>query len=125
MVQRNFEAVDQTLANLTEVKVPEKATSALSRRHERESDRFAVELTGMSDAMASGMDWLWFVQEIAQRTESCDFEPLVTTKQLGLGLGLTTARALVENQGGTLRCENQPGVGARFVLRFPALAAAD
>jgi alpha-amylase/alpha-mannosidase (GH57 family) len=33
----------------------------------------------LSDAMASGMDWLWFVQEIAQRTASCDFEPLVTT----------------------------------------------
>jgi len=29
--------------------------SALSRRHERESDRFAVELTGMSDAMASAL----------------------------------------------------------------------
>jgi signal transduction histidine kinase len=52
------------------------------------------------------------------------FEPLVTTKQLGLGLGLTTARALVENQGGTLRCENQPGVGARFVIRLPAPALA-
>lgn len=52
------------------------------------------------------------------------FEPLVTTKQLGLGLGLTTARALVENQGGTLRCENQPGVGARFVIRLPAAALA-
>ena len=32
VVQRNFEAVDQTLANLFEVKVPEKATSTLTRR---------------------------------------------------------------------------------------------
>ena len=32
VVQKNYEAVDQTLANLHEVKVPEKATSALSMR---------------------------------------------------------------------------------------------
>jgi pyruvate-ferredoxin/flavodoxin oxidoreductase len=32
VVNKNFEAVDQTLANLVEVKVPEKATSLLTRR---------------------------------------------------------------------------------------------
>jgi pyruvate-ferredoxin/flavodoxin oxidoreductase len=32
IVQRNFEAVDQTLENLHEVKVPEKATSKITRR---------------------------------------------------------------------------------------------
>ncbi|MDR3576574.1 MAG: pyruvate:ferredoxin (flavodoxin) oxidoreductase [Anaerolineaceae bacterium] len=32
VVRQNFEAVDQTLANLHEIKVPEKATSQLSRR---------------------------------------------------------------------------------------------
>ncbi len=49
------------------------------------------------------------------------FEPLVTTKQLGLGLGLTTARALVENQGGTLRYEARPGAGARFIITLPVV----
>ncbi len=32
VVRQNFEAVDQTLANLVEIKVPEKVTSTLSRR---------------------------------------------------------------------------------------------
>ncbi len=47
------------------------------------------------------------------------FEPLVTSKPLGLGLGLSTARALVENQGGTIRCATQRGAGARFEIRVP------
>ncbi|HYE35362.1 glycoside hydrolase family 57 [Methylocaldum sp.] len=33
----------------------------------------------LSDAQESGMDYIWFVKELAQRTQWCDFEPLVTT----------------------------------------------
>lgn len=37
----------------------------------------------------------------------------------GLGLGLATARALVEAHGGTLRLEALPGIGARAWLALP------
>jgi PAS domain S-box-containing protein len=47
------------------------------------------------------------------------FEPLVSSKPMGLGLGLATARALVENHGGTLRCMPDGGVGARFEIVLP------
>jgi PAS domain S-box-containing protein len=47
------------------------------------------------------------------------FEPLVTTKALGLGLGLTTARALIENQGGDIRYDSSREGGARFEIRVP------
>jgi PAS domain S-box-containing protein len=47
------------------------------------------------------------------------FEPLVTTKPLGLGLGLTTTRALVENQGGTITCVSALGRGTRFDVTLP------
>jgi alpha-amylase/alpha-mannosidase (GH57 family) len=34
----------------------------------------------LSDAQESGMDYIWFIKEVAQRTQHCDhFEPLVTT----------------------------------------------
>lgn len=48
------------------------------------------------------------------------FEPLVTTKPVGLGLGLTTARALIDNQGGTIRCATEAGKGTRFDVTLPA-----
>ena len=47
------------------------------------------------------------------------FEPLVTNKPLGLGLGLTTTRALIHNQGGSIVCESRDGGGTRFVIRLP------
>jgi signal transduction histidine kinase len=56
---------------------------------------------------------------ISQEEIALLFEPLVTSKPLGIGLGLTTARALVVNQGGTLECEGERGKGARFKLRLP------
>jgi PAS domain S-box-containing protein len=46
------------------------------------------------------------------------FDPLVTTKTLGLGLGLSTARALVENQRGSLSYVDVSGGGARFEIRL-------
>jgi PAS domain S-box-containing protein len=47
------------------------------------------------------------------------FEPLVTTKPRGLGLGLTTARILLENQGGSVAYCERGGPGTRFKVRLP------
>lgn len=50
---------------------------------------------------------------------ACLFEPLVTSKALGLGLGLSTARMLIENQGGSVRASTPERGGARFEIRLP------
>jgi len=47
------------------------------------------------------------------------FEPLVTTKPRGLGLGLTTARTLIENQGGSIAYCERSEAGTRFRVRLP------
>jgi len=48
------------------------------------------------------------------------FEPFVTTRVRGTGLGLPVARRIAEQHGGTLIGENHPSGGAIFTLRFPA-----
>jgi len=48
------------------------------------------------------------------------FEPLVTTKVRGVGLGLALAKRIVERHGGSVRYETGPGGGARFTVRLPA-----
>ena len=47
------------------------------------------------------------------------FEPLITTKEKGIGLGLALVRKIVERHGGTVAYQPRPGGGARFKVRLP------
>lgn len=48
------------------------------------------------------------------------FEPLFTTKEAGMGLGMPICKTIVEAHGGRLWAESQAGRGARFNLSLPA-----
>ncbi len=50
------------------------------------------------------------------------FEPFVTTKSDGMGLGLSVCRTLVREHGGRLWAMNHPGGGAVFQFTLPAQA---
>jgi two-component system sensor histidine kinase HydH len=47
------------------------------------------------------------------------FEPLITTKAKGIGLGLALVKRIVERHAGTIRYEARAPNGARFVIRLP------
>jgi two-component system sensor kinase FixL len=47
------------------------------------------------------------------------FEPFVTTKSDGLGLGLSISRAIIAAHGGRLWAENNPGGGATIHCVLP------
>lgn len=52
------------------------------------------------------------------------FTPFATTKPTGTGLGLTLARRVAVDHGGTLTGRNRPGGGACFTLTLPAMEGA-
>ncbi|QRN93495.1 GHKL domain-containing protein [Archangium violaceum] len=47
------------------------------------------------------------------------FEPLMTTKARGIGLGLPLVKRILERHGGSIAYAPREGGGARFVLRLP------
>ncbi len=47
------------------------------------------------------------------------FEPFVTTRAAGSGLGLTIVRRLVSDAGGRIEVDSAPGRGSTFTLIFP------
>ncbi len=49
------------------------------------------------------------------------FEPYVTTKAAGSGLGLAVVKKIAEEHGGRIRAQNRAGGGAEFVLVLPVV----
>jgi C4-dicarboxylate-specific signal transduction histidine kinase len=82
-----------------------------------------IEVTGESQ----GTDVLIAVDDsgpgIAASVIEKLFEPFVTSKISGMGLGLSLSRTLLRHQGGDLWCEPSRLGGARFVIRLTTHAA--
>jgi PAS domain S-box-containing protein len=49
------------------------------------------------------------------------FDHFFSTKQKGMGMGLTIVRSIIEAHGGTIVAEDAPDRGARMIVRLPAV----
>jgi two-component system sensor kinase FixL len=56
---------------------------------------------------------------IAADVKEYIFEPLVTTKKDGLGLGLSISRSIIQAHGGKIECSASALGGAKFQLSLP------
>jgi len=62
---------------------------------------------------------------IAPEHLSSIFQPYFTTRKGGTGLGLATARRIIQEHQGSIEVHTEPGRGTDFVIRLPAAASAD
>jgi two-component system sensor kinase FixL len=60
---------------------------------------------------------------VALERQAAIFEPFVTSKSNGLGVGLSITRTIVEAHGGIIWCESDPSVGgAAFIVALPLVS---
>jgi two-component system nitrogen regulation sensor histidine kinase NtrY len=57
---------------------------------------------------------------ISREVEPLIFVPNFSSKTSGSGLGLSIARTMIENAGGSIRFISKPGQGTTFFIEFPA-----
>jgi signal transduction histidine kinase len=96
------------------------AIQALAQMPEGAARRIAID-AGLDGAAV----WITIADNgpgIADKIRSRLFEPFISLKSSGLGLGLAISRSIVETHGGTLTAE--PGRHAVFRITLPAQGAA-
>ncbi|MGA2618380.1 MAG: ATP-binding protein [Thermoguttaceae bacterium] len=54
-----------------------------------------------------------------EETRAHAFDAFFSTKQGGSGLGLPTARKIIEAHGGSVRVQSEPGRGTQFTILLP------
>jgi len=105
--------VQQVVLNLLMNACEAMVTTPLSRRHTVLTTRFlaaseAVEITVQDNGTG-----------IAAGDTERIFQPFVTTKAHGLGLGLAICRSVAEAHHGVLWAENAPEGGSIFHIKIP------
>ena len=123
LVEMDANQIQQALTNVVANGVqamPDGGTLRVALSHERRrpaaggEERDAVRLSVIDEGVG-----------IAPADLERVFEPFFTTKEIGegTGLGLSVAWGIVEEHGGWIAVESEPGKGSRFSLFLPAATA--
>src|SRR5207237_6271486 len=60
---------------------------------------------------------------VAAKVVDTIFEPFVTTKPLGMGMGLSISHSIIESHGGSLRMARGVRSGGNFIFDLPTAEA--
>ncbi len=118
--------VDQILTNLTE-NAAEAMPGGGDLKIELVQDDYDPVSVGIDPAYAPGRYVVLSVTDtgfgISKEETERIFEPYFTTKGMGesSGMGLAVVHGIVNDLGGHIRVESEPGSGSRFELFFPAI----
>ncbi len=87
-----------------------------SKRDEQKRIQMAlVERTSQTTLIAISDNGIGFGEEIVQRI----FQPFVSTKEVGLGLGMNICKSLIEKHKGSIYLASSLEKGAMVVLELP------
>jgi signal transduction histidine kinase len=103
-------AVDASPAESPVTVTAERAEVAAAARRNGDSGKRVAGARVSIEDRGEGMD---------EQTRARIFEPFFTRKKKGTGLGLAIARQIVEQHGGAIRVESEPGRGTRFTIELP------
>jgi len=120
----NFEFYDSATAVwVNRVQIQQVLVNLIRNAFEAMADQDQREVTLATRALDSGMIEIAVTDigpgipsDIADRL----FEPFVSSKHDGMGLGLSISRSIVEAHGGRLKTEPKPGGGTVFRFTLPS-----
>jgi len=93
----------------------------------------------MAEIRDANLSYLMLAQQMIRKDKPCAifrlgisadiaaqlFQPFVTTKPQGMGVGLSISRTIIEAHGGQIWTEPNPGGGAIFKFTLRALSKED
>ena len=112
LVKADRELLRRVLANLIDNAAEAMEGSGIRRM------RVATRVDGDGDAVEIEISDSG--QGISPEDKERLFLPHFSTKERGTGLGLAIASRIIAEHNGTIRVEDNPPMGTRFVIRFPA-----
>ena len=62
---------------------------------------------------------LFWIEALGSKSTDI-FDPAFTTKTSGTGLGMPIVKRTIDDYGGTIELESEPGAGTRVTVRLPA-----
>jgi two-component system sensor kinase FixL len=111
-------SVDKVQVQQVMINLIRNAVEAMAASERRELNLSAIRETDGAVAVRVADSGPGIAPEIADRL----FQPFVTTKPQGIGVGLSICRSIVEAHGGQLRYQPNPEGGAAFSFSLPVAA---